>query len=308
MVLRAIRFPQLRRFSQVRTLLLCLAVSACATVTPAPLPAARVYELPEADAKQLVREVLERRGIRLAETEDRHLLLSEPKVTTTEHPTMVPGVSEPVFTHQRTWMAIFQPLSATSTAVRVVRAEALAMSNAAERSTVMGSAMARATIDARLPPDFERDREEEAAVAMEYDSQVSVEVSEGQPSEEPEVPVAALTEPPPAPPEGHPPAERCNFGERSLEELLQPGHFLLLSDPLGAREPWAAIDQLLCLASSRGLPLTLALSLPSREQQALNDYLSSTGAEPARRALLARTFWHRPWQDGRSSEAVFDAI
>jgi hypothetical protein len=54
--------------------------------------------------------------------------------------------------------------------------------------------------------------------------------------------------------------------------------------------------------------VTIALSIPSAEQGALNAYFASAGSARARLAFLQSPFWNRPWQDGRSSIAALEEI
>ncbi|MFP2910002.1 hypothetical protein ACLESD_34185, partial [Pyxidicoccus sp. 3LFB2] len=87
--------------------------------------------------------------------------------------------------------------------------------------------------------------------------------------------------------------------------LLAGGQTLLLADPLGTRELPSAALRILCEASSKGLPVVLALSLPATEQPVLDTYLASEGLEhDAQELLRGSSFWRRVHQDGRSSRAM----
>lgn len=133
--------------------------------------------------------------------------------------------------------------------------------------------------------------------------QVSVEVSNE--SHSPSEQVPALSDPLRGE-AGQVPA--CGLDGRQLGPLLAPGRVVLLSDPLGAEEPLAVVEDVLCLAEVREVPVTLALAFPSSEQAALNTWLGSAGLEVDREALLARPFWRRPWQDGRTSVAMLKLL
>jgi hypothetical protein len=100
--------------------------------------------------------------------------------------------------------------------------------------------------------------------------------------------------------------ERCAVEWGSLP--FHDGEIVLLADPLGANEPLAALEAFACEAANRALPITFALSMPIDEQDSLNQFLSSKGDAEARKTLLARRFWLRDWQDGRSSVAVLDFL
>ncbi len=268
---------------------------------------ARVYAFSEAKTQELVKALFAARGVPLLPTEDPHRLMSLPKQDIIEHGTMngPNPVIETLFTHERTWMVAFEALNKDSTAVRVWRGEQLAWANAAERSFTVRSASAPATTTTGLPLPFVRDREVEAVVAAALDSQVAVEVTEAGESGPPGPAVAPLEDPVVA---SAPVARACPLESAELTKLLAPGHFVLLSDPLGANEPWVVLDGLVCEAAMKGLPLTIALSIPTYEQTAINTFLASTGSAADRATLLRGHFWARPWQDGRSSVAVVDAL
>ncbi|MBJ6762175.1 hypothetical protein JGU66_15485 [Myxococcaceae bacterium JPH2] len=93
------------------------------------------------------------------------------------------------------------------------------------------------------------------------------------------------------------------------EALIQKGHVLMLADPLGTRELPEAATRLLCDATARDVPVSLALSLPASEQRILDAYMTSEG-RPAdlERLLRDSAFWRRAYQDGRSSSAMLRLV
>ncbi len=100
-------------------------------------------------------------------------------------------------------------------------------------------------------------------------------------------------------------APECGTPVEGAGPLLAPGHVLLLADPLGTRELPTAALRMLCEATARGLPVTLALSLPASEQPLLDAYLASAGQPQDLQTLLNESpFWRRTYQDGRSSGAM----
>ncbi|WP_164008430.1 hypothetical protein [Pyxidicoccus trucidator] len=101
------------------------------------------------------------------------------------------------------------------------------------------------------------------------------------------------------------PEAECGAPVDGLAPMLTQGQTLLLADPLGTRELPSAALRMLCEASSKGLPVTLALSLPSTEQPLLDTYLASAGSsQDAQELLSGSSFWRRVHQDGRSSRAM----
>ncbi len=101
------------------------------------------------------------------------------------------------------------------------------------------------------------------------------------------------------------PVADCGAPVDGAGPLMVQGQTLLLADPLGTRELPAAALRMLCEASSKGLPVTLALSLPVAEQPLLDTYLASAGSsQDAQELLSGSSFWRRVHQDGRSSRAM----
>ncbi len=285
-------------------LLLVLLVGACAATSGRVRPGggssdvddiARLYELPEAQAHQRVRELLASRAITLLETNDPHVLQSEPKVT--HIISNVLGKERRLLSTAQTWAVLFEPRGPKRTLVRVLRSERVATDGEASSRGPEG-----AVLDLRVPLVFRRDRELEALVSAELDAQVTVEVTEGDAKPQQVEPLADL---PPAQPALQ---SACGVSEGQLDGLLAPGHLLLLSDAIGANEPLAVMGQLTCVAGVRELPLTIALSIPAEEQPAINTFLASAGTATDRDALLAYPFWNRLWQDGRSSVAMVELL
>lgn len=101
------------------------------------------------------------------------------------------------------------------------------------------------------------------------------------------------------------PAPDCATPVAGAAPLMSQGQTLLLADPLGTRELPAAALRMLCEAASKGMPVTLALSLPVAEQPLLDTYLASAGSsQDAQELLRGSSFWRRTHQDGRSSRAM----
>ncbi len=97
----------------------------------------------------------------------------------------------------------------------------------------------------------------------------------------------------------------CGNPVNGATSLLAAGHTLLLADPLGTRELPGAAVRMVCEATAKGLPVVLALSMPSTEQPLLNTYLTSAGtAKDAQDFLANSSFWRRVNQDGRTSRSM----
>lgn len=104
-----------------------------------------------------------------------------------------------------------------------------------------------------------------------------------------------------------PVAEPCRAIPGS-EALLERGAIVLLGEVHGTNEAPAAVGDLVCLAAEAGLDVSVGLEIPVSESAPLERYLASDGGAESRRALLARPFWAREYQDGRSSRAMLDLV
>ncbi|AGC42270.1 hypothetical protein MYSTI_00921 [Myxococcus stipitatus DSM 14675] len=97
----------------------------------------------------------------------------------------------------------------------------------------------------------------------------------------------------------------CGARIEGAASLFSAGGVLLVADPLGTKEVPSAMMRMVCEATSQGLPVTLALSIPVSEQPLLERYLQSNGDSTAVQELLTGSaFWRRTYQDGRSSSAM----
>ncbi|MBN9685317.1 MULTISPECIES: hypothetical protein [unclassified Corallococcus] len=106
-----------------------------------------------------------------------------------------------------------------------------------------------------------------------------------------------------------PPPVKCGEPLQGVEPLLTAGNTVLVGDPLGTRELPEIATRMLCDAVEKKLPVALALSMPSEDQGALDDYLASAGHGPdLERLLVVSSFWRRVYQDGRSSGALLRLI
>jgi hypothetical protein len=93
-----------------------------------------------------------------------------------------------------------------------------------------------------------------------------------------------------------------------LDAVLRPGALILFGDPAGNNEVPAFLEVAACHAAEAGHGVILALEIPTPEQPLLDAFVESAGAPADRAALLAGRFWNRPYQDGRSSRAVYQLI
>jgi hypothetical protein len=100
----------------------------------------------------------------------------------------------------------------------------------------------------------------------------------------------------------------CLRKVRGMETVVQPGLVMLIGEQLGSREAPTVVGDLVCQIAEQGLDVALGLSIPREEQRRIDRYLASAGTPVDQDALLEGHFWRRPYQDGRSSRAVFDLI
>lgn len=99
--------------------------------------------------------------------------------------------------------------------------------------------------------------------------------------------------------------DRALFGE---ETTFRPGKILLMGETPGTREIPRYVGQVACRAARAGGTVVVALEIPFDEQPRLDRFLASEGTDADRALLLKGGFWHRAWQDGRSSLAVLELI
>ncbi len=122
----------------------------------------------------------------------------------------------------------------------------------------------------------------------------------------------------PAPFLGPPPLRRrailggdtpdCELAAEQLDDFIAAGNLVLLGDRLGTREIPLAFSGLVCWALGKKLPVLAAIDLPRAEQRRIDVFLRSDGSEAAKQALLGGAFWHWPYPDGSSSEAVLQLL
>lgn len=88
------------------------------------------------------------------------------------------------------------------------------------------------------------------------------------------------------------------------ERLWAPEiRYVVVGEIHGTNETPDAVANLACLAAKSGRPVTVALEYDADTQATIDAWLQSNGSATARGALLAMKFWHRDFQDGRSSVA-----
>lgn len=92
------------------------------------------------------------------------------------------------------------------------------------------------------------------------------------------------------------------------EQVIQDGVVLALGEIHGTAESPTEVGDLTCLALKRGLETTVALEWPRSDQAAVDRYLSGEGSSEERASLLELDFWSRDYQDGRSSQAMFNLL
>ena len=89
-----------------------------------------------------------------------------------------------------------------------------------------------------------------------------------------------------------------------LDPLLRKGRILLLGEMHGSRESPAFVAHAACRGLRAGLPVTVALEIPTEEEGRVAAFLASGGNIEDRDSLLAGAFWQDPFQDGRRSQAM----
>lgn len=93
-----------------------------------------------------------------------------------------------------------------------------------------------------------------------------------------------------------------------LAPLLEPGAALLAGEMHGTREAPEFVRSVVCAGLEEGLPVTVGLEIDRADDGAYQEFLRSDGSAAARERLLAAPFWHREFQDGRSSRAMLELM
>jgi predicted alpha/beta superfamily hydrolase len=89
-----------------------------------------------------------------------------------------------------------------------------------------------------------------------------------------------------------------------IDPLLHRGQILLLGEMHGSKESPAFVVNAACRGLRAGLPVTVALEIPTEEESRVAAFLASGGNLEDRDSLLAGAFWQDAFQDGRRSQAM----
>ena len=93
----------------------------------------------------------------------------------------------------------------------------------------------------------------------------------------------------------------------NVEAILKPQARIFVGEMHGTTEMPRTFGALVCHATKKG-PVRVGLELPATEDALLATYLASAGSAADIAALLHGGFWHREFQDGRSSVAMLRLI
>ncbi|MBZ4415871.1 hypothetical protein [Myxococcus sp. RHSTA-1-4] len=280
-----------------------------------------VFQKPLSEAMDTARELLASKGYTFEETQDPNQLL-----TTWEVPDRPSTGTDAYSRYLVTGIAV----GPRQSVVRIFRMSFHAVDNVAENGSspwwrmvkeinymtadprFRRTQLARGGADLpemRMATKGQRDLELEKALTLRLESNPSIEVVSGNIQQDP-LPTPVRDEAfylarwKDVDPKTH----RCGDTVRGLSELFHPGLTLLIGEQLGSREAPAVVGNVVCQTAEAGHAVVLGLSIPRTEQERLERYLASPGAPVDQDALLEGRFWQRPYQDGRSSRAIFDLI
>lgn len=226
------------------------------------------------------------------------------------------GKDRDLYRGRTEWRVETVPLAPNRTLVRIIKASSTQWDSSADQSWFVGSGLnAAKTANGAPVAVVDRDHALEARLAEHMDFSAAVEVLG---DAEPEHVVPALVEAPkaPAPAPAAPSDEDgdapidfgCGVDVHRIDGSFVPGGVLMFGDLTGTDEAARAIAGVACNALDKGLEVTIALSITAPEQARINAFLASPGELEDRAALLAGPFWHRLWQDGRSSRAIVELL
>ncbi|MGH9136871.1 MAG: hypothetical protein ACRD0G_07455 [Acidimicrobiales bacterium] len=89
-----------------------------------------------------------------------------------------------------------------------------------------------------------------------------------------------------------------------VDTLLATGTVVLVGELHGTAESPAFVGAVACHAVDAGLDVSVALEIPTPEDDRIQTFLDSDGTADDRSELLDGSFWQAGEQDGRSSEAM----
>ncbi|MBZ4416863.1 hypothetical protein [Myxococcus sp. RHSTA-1-4] len=98
----------------------------------------------------------------------------------------------------------------------------------------------------------------------------------------------------------------CGPAIPGMEALLKPAAFVILGEMHGTKEAPAFTAALACHAAAAGQPVRVELELPVAEQPRIDAFLASE--DGAMQPLTSGEFWSQQMRDGRSSEAMLQAL
>ncbi len=93
-----------------------------------------------------------------------------------------------------------------------------------------------------------------------------------------------------------------------LDVLLTTGQVLLIGEIHGTQEGPAYVRHIACRALELGLSVSVGLELPQAEQEGIDTYLASAGMPDDQRQVWQLPFWSKDYQDGRTSQAIFELV
>lgn len=103
-------------------------------------------------------------------------------------------------------------------------------------------------------------------------------------------------------------ATRCGDPIPGWKAFARPGRMVVLGEFYGSKEIPAFLSDAACQAAEAGHRVHVGLEIAKIEQRLVDEYLESDGGPEARARLLDGGMWHRMYEDGKSSTAIFDVI
>lgn len=94
----------------------------------------------------------------------------------------------------------------------------------------------------------------------------------------------------------------------STPPQVAAAYLVIFGELHGTNEAPALVAEFVCQALKTGKRAGVGLEISSSEQPSIDSYLASSGTPADRAALLRGPFWHRSFQDGRSSVAMANLI
>ena len=101
--------------------------------------------------------------------------------------------------------------------------------------------------------------------------------------------------------------EVCSI-DSIFAELADEKQLIMFGEIHGTKEMPAYVAKVLCFLSKNKRPIKIGLEYLPDQLPLINRYIESAGLEGDKKALIGSSYWSRQYQDGRTSQAMFNLV